>query len=173
MPALRWSPRLLTSPCLPPRPPHSRVSSSAILGFLDAPALEAALAPIIPDAADRRFLVRCVTAEGPAHHRGANYVLLRLLAELLARRGARAGTAGRSLPVPMHLPPHLRGDSPEEQSYPVRLPTGALERLCGGKERELEAMTDCLTDGPPQHAVANVLMVAMLDALLDEEARKP
>lgn len=154
---------------MPPRPPHSRVSSSDILGFLDAPALEAALAPLIPDAADRRFLVRCVTGEGPAHHRGANYVLLRLLAQLLERRGGKAAAAGRSLPVPMHLPPHLQGEGPEEQSYPVRLPTRALERLCGGKARELEAMADCLTDGPPQHAVANVLMVAMLDALLDEE----
>lgn len=157
---------------MPHRPPHHRrVPSSAVLAFADPAALEAALAPLVPDAQDRAFLVRCVVAEGPAHHRGANWVLLSLLARAVEAAGAwrRVGKGAPGLAVPMHLPPHLRGD---DQSYPLTLPEGPLRRLAPDDARAREAMVDCLTDGPPQHAVANVMMAALLGALL-EELEKP
>jgi hypothetical protein len=50
--------------------------------FIDAEALGKALAPWLPDAAERDFVLRCVFDEGPAHHRGSNAVLLGLLLKL-------------------------------------------------------------------------------------------
>lgn len=142
-----------------------------MLKFLDLPALEQALAPFVPDPADRQFVARCVVGEGPAHHRGANYVLLKLLARALEKAGGAKVSSGPAVSVPMHIPPHLRGEG-EPQDYPVRLPTAPLEALAPGRPREIEAMADCLTDGPPQHAVANALMVAMLGALLEALEKK-
>jgi hypothetical protein len=156
---------------VPDSPHAARVSSSALLGFVDRAELERALEPFVPDAGDREFLVRCVVAEGPAHHRGANYVLLRLLARALEAAHARPGPPRDGLPVPMHVPPHLRR-ADGEQCYPLKLPTGPLERLAQGAPREVEAMADCLTDGPAQHSVANVLMVSMLAALLEALEQK-
>jgi hypothetical protein len=154
---------------MPPRPPHERhVPSSAISGFIETHPIEALLAPWIPDAAARAFVVRCMLAEGPAHHRGANYVLLRLLGQVLERvapRGPVPAPAGEPLEVPMRLPPHLAKAS-EPKSFPLALPTGPLERLAPRGSREFEAMVDCLTDGPPQHALANVAMVTLLAELL-------
>lgn len=154
---------------MPPRPPHERhVPSSAISGFIEPHSLEALLTPWIPEATARAFVVRCMLAEGPAHHRGANYVLLRLLGQVLERvapRGSVPAPAGERLEVPMRLPPHLAKAS-EPKSFPLALPAGALEQLAPRSSREFEAMVDCLTDGPPQHALANVAMVALLTELL-------
>lgn len=150
---------------VPPRPPH-RVSSSDLLGFIDRAELDKALAPFVADPGERQFLIRCVVGEGPAHHRGANDVLLRLLARALEAARARPRPLTEGLPVPMHVPPHLKREG-AHQSYPIKLPTMPLERLAAPGSRDVEAMADCLTDGPAQHAVANVLMVAMLGALLE------
>ncbi len=152
-----------------PTPPN-RVSSAALLGFIDRQELERILEPFVPDSGDRQFVTRCVVAEGPAHHRGANYVLLRLLARALEAAHARPAPPADGLPVPMHVPPHLKREG-TAQTYPLRLPIHALKPLAKAGSRDVEAMADCLTDGPAQHAVANVLMVSMLEALL--EALKP
>ena len=162
---------------MPPRPPHERhVPSSVISGFIEPQKIDALLAPWIPEPTARAFVVRCVLAEGPAHHRGANYVLLRLLGQVLERvapAGAVPASAGEPLEVPMRLPPHLARAS-EPKSFPLPLPAGPLERLAPRGSREFEAMVDCLTDGPPQHALANVAMVTLLAELLarlEQEAR--
>lgn len=156
----------------PPRPhhPHPRhVPSSASTAFVDQGRVDALLAPWVPDASARAFVVRCVLGEGPAHHRGANFVLLALLGLLVERHGAVAHTDdpndAQRVAVPLRLPPHLADDQ-EDAAYPLTLPTRALERLAPRGSRELDAMVDCLTDGPPQHALANAAMVALLDALL-------
>jgi hypothetical protein len=65
----------------------------------------------------------------------------------------------------MRLPPHLAGTS-ADAAYPLALPLHALRELAGGDEARVDAMVDCLTDGPPQHALANVAMVALIEALL-------
>jgi hypothetical protein len=84
---------------MPPRPPHDRhVPSSAIASFIDAARIETLLAPWIPDP----------LGEGPAHLRGANFVLLRLLGLVLERIPAPAGSsapvlAGAGQPVPWGL----------------------------------------------------------------------
>lgn len=149
-------------------PPHRRVPSSAVLRFLDPSRFDALLARLVPDAEERAFVVRCVLGEGPAHHRGASYVLVSLLGELAARRGARPRSGGPSVAVPMRLPPHLAAPG-EESEFPLRMPTGALARLSGNDAAAEEAMIDCLTDGPPHHALANAIMICLLDALLAEE----
>lgn len=152
---------------MPPRPPHERhVPSSAISGFIDAGRIDALLEPWIPDAGERAFVTRCIVGEGPAHHRGANYVLLRLIGRLLEHVPASAppSPAADAAEVPVRLPPHLaRGRGPA--SYPLRLPVTPLTALAREGSRELEAMVDCLTDGPPQHALANVAMVTLLTEL--------
>ncbi len=154
---------------MPPRHPHDRhLPSSAISGFVDAARIEALLAPYLPDSQARTFVVRCVLGQGPAHHRGANYVLLSLLGLVLERvaRGDRTTPdLGAPLTVPMRLPPHLArpDDAP---SYPLSLPSAPLELLARKGTRDFEAMVDCLTDGPPQHALANVAMVTLLADLL-------
>lgn len=146
--------------------------ASRALGFIDAKQLDAWLAPLVPDAADRHFVARCLIGEGPIHHRGANYVLLALLARVLARDGLKPEADAAGEPVPMRLPPHLAADV-EEGHYPLRLPLAALRDLAGGDEQQVHAMVDCLTDGPPQHALANVVMAALLDRLLRGDGKPP
>lgn len=149
----------------PPHHHHRHVPSSAITGFVDQARIDALLAPWVPDDAARAFVVRCILGEGPAHHRGASFVLLALLGQLVERLQAR-GASHEGAPVPLRLPPHLAEDH-DDDAYPLTLPTRALERLAPKGSRELEAMIDCLTDGPPHHALANAAMVALLDALLE------
>lgn len=139
--------------------------ASRALRFIDSQGVDALLAPLVPDAADRAFVRRCILEEGPIHHRGANYVLLTLMARLAEQLGVAAGPAAQPVRVPMRLPPHLvheLGDS----AYPLPLATRALDELAGNDPERLDAMIDCLTDGPAQHALANVLMVNLLDGLL-------
>ncbi|MCC7000128.1 MAG: hypothetical protein IT370_36350 [Deltaproteobacteria bacterium] len=151
-----------------PKPPHRRpTASSAIIGFIDRPALDRLLVPWVPDAQDRAFVLRCLLDEGPAHHRGSNYVLLSLLGQLLPDPVEVA--PGPSQAVPMRLPPHLAGG--DDAVFPLRLPTAILERLAPRDSPAFQAMIDALIDGPPQHALANVAMVCLLSALL--EARRP
>jgi len=150
---------------MPHAPPGRHVPSSAVSAFIDRSRLDRALSPWVPDAADRAFVVRCLVDEGPAHHRGANYVLLSLLAELAG--AAPADIANQpSVPVPMRLPPGAAHAGSEQGSFPIRLPTALLERLAPAGSVAQDAMIDCLTDGPPQHALANVATVCLLSALL-------
>jgi hypothetical protein len=145
------------------------VPSSAVNRFVDLGRVEALLAPWLPDPEARAFVVRCMLGEGPAHHRGSSWVLLALLGELVARRGSRAPAApGETTPVPLRLPPHLAEES-DDASFPLELPLRPLLRLARPGSPELAAMVDCLTDGPAHHALANAAMVALLDALLEEE----
>ncbi|MCA9493946.1 MAG: hypothetical protein KC621_28645 [Myxococcales bacterium] len=148
---------------MPPGHRHRRVPSSRIVSFLDHERLSRALEPLVPDIHDRAFVVRCLLDEGPAHHRGANYALVTLLLELLDRIGATAAPPSDAAPVPMRLPPHLGGD--EDANHPIALDVAELRRIARD-EGELDAMVDCLSDGPPQHAVANVVMVDLLAAAL-------
>lgn len=147
------------------------VPASQALDFVDAAQLETLLAPLLPDAGDRGFVVRCLIGEGPIHHRGANYVLLSLLARALQAQGLQPQPASGT-PVPMRLPPHL-AESVDEGVYPLALPVQALEALAGGNPQHVAAMVDCLTDGPPQHALANVVMVTLLERLLPPPAGTP
>jgi hypothetical protein len=148
--------------------PRGGLPASRILGFVDEAQLDGWLAPLVPDAADRAFVVRCLVGEGPIHHRGSNFILLALLGRAVQAHGGlppvQAGAA-----VPMRLPPHL-AEGVEDSAYPVQLPVRALRELAGGDSEgageRLDAMIDCLTDGPPQHALANVVMVALLEGLL-------
>jgi len=152
-------------PSAPHRPPHG-LPASRVLEFVDEAALDAALAPLLPQAGDRAFVLRCLVGEGPIHHRGANYVLLQLLLQALKASGRTPmAPAGDVAAVPMRLPPHL-GPAEDATDYPLPLPLPALRRLAGGDEQRLATMVDCLTDGPPQHALANVAMVALLQALI-------
>src|ERR1700691_5838761 len=106
-------------------PPHRNAPSAA---FIDSPRVEALLAGAVPDDEDRAFVVRCILAEGPAHHRGANYVLLRLLGLLVDRLGgadmAALGARG-TMPVPMKVPPHLEREG-SLMTYPLGLPLAPL-----------------------------------------------
>lgn len=144
--------------------PHPRIPSSAISAFIDASRIDALLASCIPDPGDRAFIVRCLLGEGPAHHRGANYVLLALLGLLMEKIGGPVSFR-ETLPVEMRLPPHLARDG-EERHYPLRLPVDPIERLAPRTSQEFAAMVDCLTDGPPQHALANAAMLHLIGALL-------
>jgi hypothetical protein len=147
-----------------PKASRRLLPSSAITGFIDRDRIDALLAPWVPDAPARAFVVRCMLDEGPAHHRGANYVLLSLLGQLLERAGPGDPPPGPTAPVPLRVAPY-QGEELGHPEYPLALPLRPLERLAR-TPRDLEAMIDCLTDGPPQHALANAAMVALLDALL-------
>jgi hypothetical protein len=150
---------------------HRHVPSSRALSFVDRPALDSLLAPLVPGQADRQFVLRCLLDEGPLHHRGANDLLVRLVGRVLER------VPGDDVPaegvrVPLRLPPHLEGQV-EEGHFPLTLPTGALRALLGNDEAALEAAVDCLTDGPPQHALANVVLVALLERVLTRLEARP
>jgi hypothetical protein len=141
------------------------VPTSAIGSFLDAGKIEALLAPWVPDVEARRFVVRCILGEGPAHHRGANYVLLTLLGRVLERAGARAAPAGEQVAIPIRLPPQMAAEH-DDGEYPLAFPRRVVEQLAPGDPAVQAAMIDCLTDGPPQHTLANAAMLCLLDALL-------
>lgn len=158
----------------PPATPGSRrhVPTSAIVSFIDPSVIEGILAPWLPDVEARRFVVRCILGEGPAHHRGANYVLLALLGDVLRRLGGpgatSAGGAGE-VAVPIRLPPQLAAEH-DDAEYPLRFPRRVVDRLAPDDPGVQAAMLDCLTDGPPQHALANAAMLCLLDALLARAA---
>ena len=143
---------------------HRHVPASRALVFVDRDRLQQLLGSLIPTAPERDFLMRCLIDEGPIHHRGSNYLLLMLLGQVLS------ALPGRDRPlegeeVPMRLPPHLE-EEVQEGNFPLKLPTVALRRLLGPEEGHLAAALDCLTDGPPQHALANVAVVALLERIL-------
>jgi hypothetical protein len=171
---------LRAMPPRPPKPPpsrphHRRAPAQGLSGFVDERAIDAVLAPFVPSAPARAFVLRALLREGPAHHRGANFVLLRLLGLVAERLGA-TGVSGEVLPFAMRLPPHLEGDA-DDATWPLGVPARALARLATPGSREHETMFDCVTDGPPQHAVANVAMLTLLEAVLERlearEAREP
>lgn len=154
-------------PGLPKPPLRHGLAGSKVLGFVDEARLNAALVNLVPDEVDRQFVVRCLIGEGPIHHRGANYILLSLLAQAAKSLGVVPAQAGADpgVKVPMRLPPYL-AETVEEGAYPIVLPTRALSQMAGGSAQQLAAMVDCLTDGPPQHALANVIMVTLIEHLL-------
>jgi hypothetical protein len=154
-------------------PPHHKrhVATSAVAAFINADEVDALLAPWVPDRHDRRFIVRCLIDEGPAHHRGANYILLLLLGAIAARTGTIRPEA--LSPVPMRLPPHLEDERDDVASYPLGLDESALEAVLGAAGRDRDAMIDCLTDGPPQHVVANIAMVNLLAAIARSLEARP
>jgi hypothetical protein len=158
---------------MPKPPPRRHVPSSAIASFVDPERFAKLIAPWVPDADDRAFVVRCIFDEGPAHHRGANWIILTLLGQLADRLGGPAPSNGEpSLAVPMRLPPHLKREGDQEGDFPLHIPIRALERLAKQGTPEFDAMVDCLTDGPPHHALANAAMVCLISLLLDRaEAR--
>jgi hypothetical protein len=147
-------------------PPHRSAPSTA---FIDPSRIDAILASAVPDAEDRAFVVRCILGEGPAHHRGANYVLLQLLGLLVDRLGGADMAALRirgTMPVPMKVPPHLERQG-SLMSYPLGLPLAPLSELAPAATPEQSAMVECLSDGPPQHALANAAMLWLIGAALD------
>jgi hypothetical protein len=174
MPPPRPPPPRSSSPANPPgpppqehgsRPPHP-ARERTLDRFVDRPRIDRLLAPLVPDDDDRAFVLRCLLEEGPAHHRGANWVLLALLGEALGP-DAVPHDEGEQVAIRLRLPPHLRDERDDDDGvYPLRLPLAPLRRLVGGDERAVEAMVACLTDGPPQHALANAAMVHLLAAVL-------
>jgi len=150
-----------------PHPHHpNRAAASAIALLLDAERVGKALAPWLPDPAERDFIVRCILQEGPIHHRGSSYALVALAGLVAERLGLDAAAAARAdTAVPMRLPPHLQRPDQEPPAYPLRLDGSALARV-GGREGVGEVLADALTDGPPHHALANVALVNLLTAIL-------
>lgn len=148
--------------------PSPRRSPVGLSSLVRADELADALAPFVSDEEDRAFVARCIATEGPSHHRIASSALLRLLAEALRAAGGAPGT-GRDddLPVAFRLPPHLDRHADEDAHYPLRLSRRAIERLAPAGSREAETIADSLADGPAHHALANVAMVNLLDALIE------
>ena len=144
-------------------------TSSAALAFIDTSRLDALLATVVPDDQDRAFVVRCILGEGPAHHRGANYLLLALLGAIVEGLGGADMDALRArgtTPVPMKVSPHLARPG-SLMAYPLDLPMAPLERFAPSGSAQASAMAECLTDGPPQHALANAAMMWLIGAALD------
>lgn len=151
--------------------PHSAamplVPASEIAAFIEPQKIDDLLAHWLPDAGERAMIVRCLLAVGPAHHRGSNYVLLRLLGMLLPQRGMVPNQQEVPACAPIRLRIPLSADSEgESPTYPLGIPTSVLERLAPRGSRAWLAMIDCLSDGPPQHSLANAAMLLLIDALL-------
>lgn len=75
-------------------------------------------------------------------------------------------------PIRLRIPPSVDATT-EPAAYPLGVPTAVLERLAPRGSREWTAMIDCLTDGPPQHSLANAAMLLLIDALLRASERAP
>lgn len=147
---------------MPPTPrPH--LPASALAAAVDVERLAATLAPWLPDAGERAFVARMIAGEGPVHHRGASYALLRLLAAIAERTGVEPPTAP-GLPVAMRLPPHLVGG--EVPSFPLELDRQAVELASAGDPGRADALADALRDGPAHHVLANVAMANLAAGIL-------
>lgn len=140
--------------------------ASAVASFIDPAKIDALLAEILPDAGERAFVVRCITEEGPIHHRGASYALLRVVGALLEELGDAPVAESESVPIRLRRPPHLQSDD-DDDDYPLRMPTRPLDALAKPGSTKHAALVDCLTDGPPHHALANAAMVALLDLAIE------
>lgn len=148
----------------PDHDPH-RPSARDIREAIDADSMERLLERWVKDTGQRRFLARCIIDEGPAHHRGANYVILSILARLLEQLQIPVAPLGdRPLRVELRLPPHLREQSTGGE-YPLDLPLEALAGIVAEGTAEERALVDCLIDGPAHHALANVATVRALHEL--------
>ncbi|MFO0578281.1 MAG: hypothetical protein U1A78_30110 [Polyangia bacterium] len=160
-------PRPPHAPRPPAHPLHGHIPLSDIHAFIRRADIDALLHPLVPDDGERALVLRALLDVGPAHHRGANYILLRLLGLLLERssRSPSPPAEAEAIPIPLRLPPHLATDRADAQ-FPLRLPTRALERLAPRGSRDFAAMVDCLIDGPPQHSLANAAILSLLEALL-------
>lgn len=152
-----------------PRPIGLTALSREVLRRED---VEQLLTPWLKEPADRAFVARCIVDEGPIHHRGASYALLRMLGLALAAAGGATEGSGEAAPITLRLPPHLQRGSPE-QVFPLGVPLAPLERLAPRGSAAFTALLECLRDGPPHHALANAAMACMIGALLDRlEARR-
>lgn len=152
----------------PPSPPPRRIPTSAITAFIQRDAINELLRPWLPADDERALVVRCLLDTGPAHHCGANYVLLRLLGLVLERVGgppASGAADDSSVAIPLRLPPPF-ADARQEVHFPLTLPTRAVAQLAPRNSRHFAAMVDCLTDGPPQHALANAAILRLIEAVL-------
>ncbi len=169
------SQRMKKRPSHPPPPPSPSPGAhhGSAADRLVRARVEALLAPWVADSHDRAFVLRCLVDEGPSHHRGATVALLLLLERTLQRcpplpePGPGADPqAPPAAAISLRLPPHLRAAlDPAERDYPLSLPTAALGRAIGDP-RTTDLLIEHLTDGPPHHALANALMVTLLEAIL-------
>lgn len=156
----------------PPHHRHHHARDRSLARFVDRDRIDRLLTPWVPDADDRAFVLRCLLDEGPAHHRGVNYILLALLGE--ASSTSSSPDPGETARVPLRLPPHLRderGGDDADDAYPLPLPLLPLRRLVGDDDKAIEAMVECLTDGPPQHSLANAAMLLLLEGMLEGKRR--
>src|SRR5258708_23693058 len=148
--------------------PHNR-APTATTAFIDSSRLDALLTGVLPDDQDRAFVVGCILGEGRAHHRGANYALLLLLGTLVEALGGADMDALRArgtTPVPMKVSPHLARPG-SLMAYPLDLPVAPLERLAPAGSPQLYATVECLTAGPPQHALSNAAIMWLIRAPRD------
>lgn len=144
-----------------PPPPRS-----GQLPDLDREAVDRALATVIPDARDRAFVLRCILEEGPRHHRIASWALLRALAGLLESRPPAAPLEAEAIPTEplrMRLPPSVAQAS-EDAAFPIGIPKRLLARSLEDDEDAAIAL-EALADGPPHHALANAVMLWLMEAL--------
>lgn len=145
---------------------HHHARDRSLSRFVDRGRIDRLLTPWVADDDDRAFALRCLLDEGPAHHRGVNYILLALLGELSSPSG---GAPGETAPIPLRLPPHLRDErehDDDNDAYPLPLPLAPLRRLANDDDKAVEAMVECLTDGPPQHSLANAAMLLLIEGML-------
>lgn len=152
----------------PPHPPHAPHPPDALARLLHPTALDGALARLVPDPAARAFVSRCIVGEGPIHHRGASFVLIEALHRLLERLPPLPSppSTAPSRPFPMRLPPHVAPRDPPP-AWPLTVPLDTVEALGGSDPVLKESLIDCVTDGPPHHALANVVMLALIEAALE------
>lgn len=148
---------------------HDLAPLTAIRSVLSAARIEPLLEAFVPDAADRAFVLRCILDQGPVHHRGANFALLSLVAALLERTGGypEKPSSGKTVAVPLRIPPHLAPKHDEDRVYPLHMPLAPLEAIAPKNPAALDALVDCLVDGPPHHALANAALVCALGTLLE------
>ena len=152
-----------------PHHSHHTVPLTSIGALIEPARIEALLSCWIADPDECAFVTRCIVDLGPAHHRAANYVLLRLLAQVLEQLGDKSTRhdVPDTVAVPIRLPT-ARIEKVDEKVYPLHMSLAPLKNLADGDSQRLAAMVDCLLDGPPQHALANAAMVNVLGLVLEQ-----
>lgn len=147
----------------PSRPPPKPHAPDAKRRIADRKRIESALEGLVPDDEDREFIARCIAREGPPHHQAASYAIIAMMASLVERLDAKRAPQKGPRPA-MKVSPHHEPDE-DEHEFAIRLPRRAIERIEPDPKRA-DALVEALLDGPTHHALANVAMVALLDAAI-------
>lgn len=120
---------------------------------------------VIADPGTWRYCERLCFEEGPPEEGLANSAVLAVISLALGKISESLALPlgpynGETLPVQMHVPPHLRdGEITGRGTYPLGAPVRCLREVFAGREDALRRVLEALTVGPPHHVISRLILL--------------